>query len=281
MNSVLPRLTLVLGLTACGAQVPHLGQQAARVVQPQAATLNFSGFTWTVKEGSGLGPGPNTWSARNVWLDAAGDLHLAIRRDGSTWTNAEVSTGRRLGYGTYEWRVIGRVDQLDQNVVLGLFQYPTPDTVPAGQDPDGLFEIDVELARWGQASAQPLNYTTYPSARGQPVTSRVLPLQLQGTYTTHRYTRLRDRVIHETFGGHTTARSNRMGCNEFVWPATYNPSTGGWTNPRIAQIEMPVHMNLWLFRGMAPANGQETEVTVRRFQYAPSDGSVNAGTPRC
>ena len=39
----------------------------------------------------------------------------------------------------------------------------------------------------------------------------------------------------------------------------------GW----ISQQTMPVHINLWLFKGLAPKNGQEVEVVVRSFGFTP------------
>lgn len=40
-----------------------------------AEEIRFGGYTWTVRSGRG-GPGPNAWDAKNVWLDAATNLHL-------------------------------------------------------------------------------------------------------------------------------------------------------------------------------------------------------------
>jgi hypothetical protein len=39
----------------------------------------------------------------------------------------------------------------------------------------------------------------------------------------------------------------------------YSPSDAA---PRISQQPMPVHINLWLFRGLAPKNGRELEVVI-------------------
>lgn len=50
--------------TLCGMQT---GGRAAPL--PPATTLQFSGYTWEVRSGEG-GPGPNHWSAQNVWVDA-------------------------------------------------------------------------------------------------------------------------------------------------------------------------------------------------------------------
>ena len=46
-------------------------------------------------------------------------------------------------------QVNGRLDQLDDNVTLGLFSYPTGDV-----GPDGTHEIDLEFARWGDHEKQ-------------------------------------------------------------------------------------------------------------------------------
>jgi hypothetical protein len=32
---------------------------------------------------------------------------------------------------------------------------------------------------------------------------------------------------------------------------------------------MPVHINLWLFKGLAPKNGQEFEVIIHDFKFTP------------
>src|ERR1035437_4288436 len=37
----------------------------------------------------------------------------------------------------------------------------------------------------------------------------------------------------------------------------------------ISQEPMPVHINLWLFKGLAPKNGQEFEVIIHDFKFKP------------
>src|SRR5271154_382432 len=93
----------------------------------QAQTISWQGYTWTVKSGTGLGPGPNNWSTNNVFVDANGYLHLQINYNAATgtWECAEVN-GPNLGFGTYQWQVSGRPDLFDPQVVLGLFSYAGP-----------------------------------------------------------------------------------------------------------------------------------------------------------
>jgi hypothetical protein len=38
---------------------------------------------------------------------------------------------------------------------------------------------------------------------------------------------------------------------------------------RISTRPMPVHINLWLFRGRPPKDGREVEVVVRNFAFTP------------
>ena len=131
-----------LGLCASGR--PASASPAAAAPRN---TVSFSGYTWTVKKsgGSRVGPGPNYFAKKNAWVDSSGRLHLAITKAGRHWTVGEVVNTRSLGYGTYKWVLASRVDNLDPNMVLGLFVY----------DSDPSFnhrEIDIEASRWGNAS---------------------------------------------------------------------------------------------------------------------------------
>ncbi len=38
---------------------------------------------------------------------------------------------------------------------------------------------------------------------------------------------------------------------------------------RISQQPMPLHINLWLFQGKPPKNGQEVEVIIHQFNFIP------------
>jgi len=122
-------------LIAAGASLP-------------AKTIIFSGYEWTVKSGTHQGPGPNDWDERNVWVDQSGYLHLKLTKHGDRWYCAEVLTKDRLGFGRYQFWVVGRLDRLDPTVVFGLFNYPMSDV-----GPDGTNEIDIEFAQWGKPKA--------------------------------------------------------------------------------------------------------------------------------
>ena len=112
--------------------------------------LRFSNLDWEVRPSAyNLNPGPNDWSQDNAWVDSQGRLHLAITKDKKTgkWFCAEVYTLKTFGLGKYEFKIEGRVDKLDRNVVFGLFNIsnnPYHD------------EIDIEFAQWGKKNNEQL-----------------------------------------------------------------------------------------------------------------------------
>ena len=138
------------------------------VATAQARTIEFSGYQWEVRpsEDSG-GPGPNHWDENNVSVDSNGYLHMKLTQRNGEWYCSEVYLPQALGFGLYQFSVIGRVDTLDPNVVLGLFNYPTPDI-----GPDGTNEIDIEFAHWGDPSSPIDNYTVFPAEVGINPTTR-------------------------------------------------------------------------------------------------------------
>jgi hypothetical protein len=42
----------------------------------------------------------------------------------------------------------------------------------------------------------------------------------------------------------------------------------------IPQLPTPVRMNLWLFRGTPPSNGEEVEIVISQFAFTPFDRPV-------
>ena len=224
-----------------------------------AKTLTFGGYTWEVRPSGKGGPGPNVWNPQNVWMDKAG-LHLKISRSGkgpkTEWQCAELSTTQSLGFGTYEFQIIGPIDQFDRQIVLGLFDYPTPEV-----GPDGTNEIDIEFAHWGHADTPIGNYTIYPaSGKRGPGDSHTFSFTLKGDYTTHRFARTADKVSLQSLHGHRNDNANEIA----DW--VYAPLD----KRLIPQAPLPVHINLWLFQGKAPSDGKEVLITIKKFTFTPA-----------
>jgi len=162
---------------------------------------------------------------------------------------------KRLGFGRYRFQVQGRVDRFDDNVVLGFFNYPTGDV-----GPDATHEIDVEFARWGNARNPMGNYTVWPAAKSLTQVSKPFPFTLADDRSTHSFTWSRDQVKFLSVQGYR--EDDRQEITAWVY-APNEPSK------RISQQPMPVHINLWLFKGLAPKNAQEAEIIVHDFKFTP------------
>jgi hypothetical protein len=220
-----------------------------------AGTISFSGYTWAVRPSGKGGPGPNYWDQNNVSVDTNGYLHLRLTQRGDRWYSSEVYTQNRLGFGRYEFWLIGRVDKLDRNVVLGLFNYPTSDV-----GPDGTHEIDIEFAQWGDASAPIGNYTVWPTTTSVRRESKPFPFTLIGDASKHSFTWSPTNVFFQSL----QVRSDNSSHPFASWPyQPPNPATG------VSQKSMPVHLNLWCFKGLPPSNGQQVELIVRAFKFTP------------
>lgn len=233
---------------------------AVALASPEAhpRTLEFAGRTWHVRETGRGAPGPNHWDARNAWVDAQGRLHLRLARDaGGTWRGAEVRLAAPLGFGRYEFKVIGRLDTLDPNVVFGLFNYPPPAT-----GPDGTHEIDIEFTRWGDPAKPPGHWTVHAPEPGVAPAQQAFAFALEGAHSTHRVQWHHDRVRFSMRHGH--------GDDPHAFEAarwTFAPRDAA---RRIPQVPLPVHLNLWLFRGQPPRNGEPVELVISDFRFTPA-----------
>lgn len=235
-------LVTALPMTAAAARPDKPGGKPPP--PPDPGTISWSGHDWHVKSHSRkIGPGPNFFSAANV--EVVGDeLHLKITRSGNKWYAAEVINAGSFGYGTYTWTV-GPMDPLDPNVVLGLFTW--------NDDPAyNHREIDVEYAKWGNAG-DPNNaqYVVQPySTVGNEHRWRQESFDVS---TIHSFTWSPGAVEFRS----TTASGAVL--EEWAYHGLDVPIEGG-ENAR---------MNLWLFRGAAPQDGEPVTVVLESFRYEP------------
>ena len=113
---------------------------------------------------------------------------------------------QRLGFGTYEFKVTGPIDQFDKNVVLGLFDYPTADV-----GPDGTNEIDIEFSRWGNAANPIGNYTVWPAVAGYEPETLVFSFKLTDDRTTQRFVWTPTGVVFHSLRGFTSGNTPVFG----------------------------------------------------------------------
>ncbi|MBV8634265.1 MAG: glycoside hydrolase family 16 protein, partial [Burkholderiaceae bacterium] len=211
-------------------------------------------YTFNVRSGSG-GPGPNIWSSNNAWVDGNGLLHLKIAYSGGQWSTAEVYTDQSFGFGTYQFKVVGHPEIMDQNVVLGLFPYTTP-----AIGPDGTNEIDIEFATWGAQQTQHGNWTVWPAVTGYDSTSYAFDMSGNTGWSTHRFTWGSQQIAFQALTGLSDTNTGLYA----NW--TFAPSN----LTLIPQYAIPLHMNLWLFQGKPPADGAEVEMIISEFKFTPA-----------
>jgi hypothetical protein len=213
-------------------------------------TLRFAGYTWTIKDsgGSQFGPGPNLWSgdAQTVFVDSNGYLHLRVWQENGAWVCSEIYLNQTLGYGTYTFTLASDVANMDPNLVLGLFTYSYTSTDPHNR------ELDIEFSRWGvPASASNAAYSVQPSATAGNQLRWTEPTALQASQ--HRLVWVPQQA---------SFSSALPGSSPY---AAF--SIAGSAVP--ASLDEGVHLNLWLYQGIPPANGQPMEVIVTAFAFTP------------
>ena len=213
-------------------------------------TLEFSGHKWLVKSSGDAdteGPGPNWFSDtdENVSLDSDGRLHLRIGRRNGRWWCAEVVSDQSFGHGRYTCVVEGGVEDINENVVLGLFTW---DTNPEHHHR----EIDIEVSRWSDPDNDAGQFVVQPYETNANL--HRFPLPLRGEPSVHSWSWQKDGV------DFLIARE-RDGSLIQEW------SYRGPDNPPVGNEK--VRINLWLVRGKPPSDGNEVEVVLRRFAFEP------------
>jgi hypothetical protein len=245
------------------------------------STISFSGMTWNVRKNDVLqGPGPNIFSqsSQNVWVDGSGYLHLKIRKDGDKWTCAEIESANKFGYGTYIFKVRSNVADINKNVVAGFFSWDNTSFQSQANS-----EVDIEFAKWGNSGAytytssvQPVKFDN-PDVYLERTSQPAMDVSKLRSASTHAFTWSPTNITWKSYEGSSYPGSNMIA----TWQ--YNNAN----QPRIkyesgnqsAPVVIPapgndtrVHINLWLFNGMAPSDGNEVELVVEGFQYIPLPG---------
>ena len=217
-------------------------------------TIDFSGYTWRVKSSeTPAGPGPNYFSEQeeDVWVDSAGRLHLRIVFRDGRWYATEVFTTEPLGYGTYTFTIASPIDQLDKNIVLGLFTWD--DTAPNFN----YREIDVEFSRWQEENAENAQYVVQPWNTGG--NRHRFHMQLEGIYSTHAFNWQVDTIEFSSYQGKSAPFDPSDEIEKWLYSGADIPPAGNGN----------VRINLWLINGNPPSDGQEVEVVVESFTYSP------------
>jgi hypothetical protein len=225
-------------------------------IDPSVRWISFSGYDWWVKDSSGLiGPGPNYFSdsTNNVFIDDLGRLHLHITLRSNQWQCAEVVTKRTFGFGNYRFELDSPVNDIDSNVILGLFTW--------SDDPAYTHrEIDVECGRWTNPNdVNNAQFVVQPWDWMNHLVRYPVPAGL--TNSTHCFIWESNRIRFEALRGPYVPNPPP---SNFISASIFN---------RVAEVPQTgdenVRINLWLYNGSAPTDNSEAEFIVKSFQFVP------------
>ena len=125
---------LIASIPACLAQA----HDSLKPTAPASPTISWKGHTWRVTHGHMAGVALG--NPANVSVDSHGYVHLRIVKRDGTYTAAEIFSTDLMGYGTYQWWIQGKIDDMDKSTVLGLFPYGPVRHI--GKDAEDELDID-------------------------------------------------------------------------------------------------------------------------------------------
>jgi hypothetical protein len=235
---------------------------------PGGTTVEFSGRSWRVKGPIWTGPGWNYFSdsPSAVWVDAEDRLHITVSEHDGTWHCSEVVPVESLGYGDYIFTTVGRIDQLDPNVVLGIFLWEYASCWDAAYTWWGAYnEIDIEYSYWGNPASDLGQFVAQPWDWAGNLEKFDYTFS-EGELVSHAFRWLHDRVEFRVWqgGAHDESAANMI---------------KEWTyyGPHIPRPEQPrVHLNLW--RIDDPISSDQ-EVVFDGFYFYPEGITTDAEPP--
>lgn len=214
--------------------------------QSGPTTIQFSGYEWQVRNvRSTRGGRDNVYDSGNAWTDANGFLHLRIANNGGQWSCAEVKLSRSLGYGTYRF-VVRDVSHLEPTAVLSIFTW---DEADAGQNHR---EMNVELARWGDAASKNAQYVVQPYY----VPANVFRFDVPAGVLTHSFRWEPGRVTFKTVRGSIADGPSSVADHVFTSGV---PAPGGEA----------IHLDLFIFGNAQDPLQKNVEVVIEKFEYLP------------
>lgn len=219
--------------------------------------LDWSGYEWQAKlKDQPAGPGPNLFGLHrdNLIITRSKKLKLSIQKVEHGLSCAELFTTEFLRNGILYFEIDGNARDLHPQVVGGLFTY--------NENREMHFnETDVEISRWGIENDKQAQFVHYP----ENDVPEVFRFHLSEKSNVHTF------IIHKSDGV----------INFYYLDRKFSPGIPSLKQTRVFQrfsntTHQPdyfrVHINLWLFKGKAPAELSKSGLlnfTVNRFEYLP------------
>jgi len=220
--------------------------------------ITFSKYQWTVRvTKSPEGPLDNMFAGLNssIFVNEDKSLSMMISRPEGVWSAGELTLTKRLGYGTYLFRVRTPLHELDSNVVLGLFTYSSNTAYNHS-------EIDIEFSAWGSRSQPVLGqYVIQPYQT--PGNVHTFPISHVKGPATYAFTWQPDKIEFASWQGYGARPA--AGSSSLIAEWTYSNQAG---IPKTGREYL--HLNFYLTsEGKGPAGNGLTSVTIDAFEFVP------------
>ncbi len=216
-------------------------------------TIKFSGFEWVIKDSKNriTGPGKNYFSnsSENVWVDSLGKLHMKIVQRNEKWYASEVRLTNSLGYGKYIFYLDPLPQELDKDMVIGLFMYDAHDTSNFHK------ELDIEFSKWGEKKNENSQYVI------QPYENNPHRFQTDLNYETKHSIAVKKRKIN--FCSSYTDEKLADSTDHIIQKWKYKPENVYRTG------DEKVSINVWLYKASETASLKEVEVIISKFEFVP------------
>ena len=244
------------------------------------STIFFSGIKWYIKSGlnNKLGPGPNYFSnsSKNVFLDNSGNLHLKITNENGKWNCAEVISKDFFGYGTYVFKLISNVADIEKNVVYGFFTWDNNSFLEQANS-----EVDIEFSKWGKSSdsltltqsVQPV-WFNIPAPYIERTNHPQININKIRFPSSHAFTWTDSLITWKSYEGTDYPGTNLIASWRFDKNNRARTKLEGGKESNPIVIPKPgsdthARINLWLLNGIAPSDNKEVELIVKEFKFIP------------
>lgn len=218
-----------------------------------ARTISFQNLDFKVKDSGSdvMGPNANNWSdsKENVHIDEKGYLNLNLVKKDNKWYASEVVLPLDLGYGRYEFRVIGAMDKVDPNVMMSMFLYA-----------DDNSEIDIEFSRFKADSEvnQEGNMQFVVQPYYKAGNTNRFELKQGGSYTSYVIDYRSDSIKFEAYHGNDTSNKKNL-IKEWNYTGKYIPSPEG----------LKLRANVYIRGKEAPSEDSTLGFKFRRIKFTP------------
>lgn len=221
-------------------------------------------------------PGPNYYSNEeaHVWVDNHDFLNLTIQQNEfGQWVCSSVKSLVPAKYGIHRFKVIGNLEDLDKNVVVGMFFYRVDP-----YNPEQRAEVDIELSSWGfpkdtpdgtiQASSnvhyvlwEPWTNNTSPVVQSSESFWMDMP---RGTHTTHELSWHPKTLSFISYYGHSHNNPNKKVARYFELS---NHKSDTWILPK-EEEKMHLLINFWLHESDHPSSQQKQTIKIK-YEFEP------------